>query len=67
MAYAFVKLLYRSEDIFGKLPLHRVFRPVLGALLLGLVAVASELDDSQSHACRPPSRSSRRLWATAIR
>lgn len=42
VALAFVKTLYWTEDQFKKLPLHGVFRPVLGALLLGLVAVASE-------------------------
>jgi CIC family chloride channel protein len=41
IALAFVKLLYLSEDMFRKLPLHRVFRPVLGALLLGLLAVGT--------------------------
>lgn len=40
VAYAFIKLLYWSEDAFRKLPVHRVARPVLGALLLGLVAIA---------------------------
>lgn len=39
---AFIKLLYGAEDVFRKLPVHRVARPVIGALLLGLLAVATE-------------------------
>ena len=38
----FIKLLYGSEDLFRKLPINRVLRPVLGALLLGLAAIGSE-------------------------
>lgn len=41
VAVVFVKALYFSEDVFRKLPLHRIFRPVLGAAILGLVAVGS--------------------------
>lgn len=43
VAVGFVKALYFSEDVFRKLPLHRVLRPVLGALLLGGVAVGSHM------------------------
>lgn len=42
VAWSFVKALYLSEDLFRKLPLHRILRPVLGAALLGLVALGSE-------------------------
>ncbi|MGD8452428.1 MAG: chloride channel protein [Phycisphaerae bacterium] len=42
VALAFVRLLYLSEDIFRKLPVHRVLHPVIGALLLGLLAIASD-------------------------
>lgn len=42
VALAFVKLLYYSEDVFRRLPVHRVLRPMLGALLLGLVALGSD-------------------------
>lgn len=41
VAVGFVKLLYFSEDTFRKLPIHRVLRPVFGALLLGLLTVAT--------------------------
>ena len=43
VAVALVKLLYWSEDLFAKIPVHRIFKPVTGALLLGLLAVGSEL------------------------
>lgn len=42
VAVGFVKLLYWSEDVFRLLPVHRIFKPVVGALLLGLLAVASQ-------------------------
>ena len=42
VAVAFVKLLYLSEDLFHKAPFHRILRPVAGALLLGLVALATQ-------------------------
>lgn len=41
VALAFVKLLYLSEDLFRKLPVQRAVRPVVGALLLGLLAVGT--------------------------
>lgn len=41
-AIAFVKLLYGTEDLFRKLPLHKIARPVLGALLLGFLAIGTE-------------------------
>lgn len=41
VALAFVKLLYLSEDLFRRLPVHRILRPVAGAALLGLVVLAS--------------------------
>ncbi len=41
VAVAFIKLLYGSEDLFRRLPVHRVLRPVLGALLLGGVALGT--------------------------
>ncbi|RMF76082.1 MAG: chloride channel protein, partial [Planctomycetota bacterium] len=40
VAVALVKLLYFTEDLFRKLPLHRILRPVLGAALLGLTTIA---------------------------
>ena len=43
VALSFIKLLYWLEDVFRKLPVHGVLRPVAGALVLGLIAVASEL------------------------
>lgn len=42
VAVAFVRLLYLSEDLFRKVPVHRVVRPVLGALLLGWVALGTQ-------------------------
>lgn len=38
----FIKLLYASEDLFQKLPIRRTVRPVCGALLVGLLAIACE-------------------------
>ncbi len=42
VALTFIKVLYFSEDAFRRLPVHRVARPVVGAALLGLVALGSE-------------------------
>lgn len=42
VAVGFVKLLYASEDLFRKIPLHRILRPVLGAALLGGLALGSD-------------------------
>jgi CIC family chloride channel protein len=43
VALGFVKALYFSEDLFRKLPVHRILRPVIGALFLGLVALGSQV------------------------
>jgi len=45
---SFIKLLYLSEDLFRKLPGHRVLRPVVGALLLGIVTVGVMATTSSS-------------------
>jgi CIC family chloride channel protein len=41
VAVAFIWTLYRSEDLFRKLPAHPVARPVIGGLLIGLVGVGA--------------------------
>lgn len=41
VALTYVRLLYLTEDLFRKMPGHRVARPVVGALLLGLLAVGT--------------------------
>lgn len=41
VAIAFVKLLYYTEDLLRKIPAHKIARPVIGAALLGLIALAS--------------------------
>ncbi|MBX3351575.1 MAG: chloride channel protein [Phycisphaeraceae bacterium] len=40
VAVAFAKTLYKSEDLFEKMRLHPLLKPVLGALLLGALGVA---------------------------
>ena len=35
IAVAFIKALYWTEDLFDKAPVHPVFRPVIGAAILG--------------------------------
>ena len=42
VAWAFVRLLYLSEDLFRKLPVHKIARPVIGAAMLGLLAVGTQ-------------------------
>ena len=42
VAWIFVKWLYAAEDLFRKLPIHRVWRPVIGAALLGVLAAGSD-------------------------
>lgn len=37
----FVKLLYLAEDLFRKLPVHRIVRPVVGAAMLGVMVAAT--------------------------
>lgn len=39
VAVTFVRLLYASEDLFKKLPVHRILRPVVGAAMLGGVVL----------------------------
>jgi CIC family chloride channel protein len=41
VAVSFVKLLYLSEDLFRRLPVHRILRPVVGAALLGGLVLVS--------------------------
>ena len=41
VAVTFVKALYATEDLFRKLPVHRVLKPVIGALLLGLLTIGT--------------------------
>jgi CIC family chloride channel protein len=43
VAVGLVKLLYWSEDVFKLIPVHRIFKPVTGAFMLGVLAVASHL------------------------
>lgn len=38
---AFIRLLYAAEDLFRRLPVHRILRPVAGAVLLGGLAIAA--------------------------
>lgn len=38
-----IRTLYWSEDSFRKIPVHRVMRPVFGAMLLGLLAIAMHM------------------------
>ncbi len=54
VAVAFMKALYLSEDLFRKLPVHRIIRPVIGAAMLALLAlgVNALLDEPVS---APPS------------
>lgn len=39
VAVAFVKLLYKTEDIYDRLAIPRILKPVTGALLLGILGV----------------------------
>ncbi len=41
IAVGLVKLLYFSEDAFRKIPVHRILMPVVGAAMLGLLALGS--------------------------
>lgn len=43
VAYSFIKALYFSEDFFRTLPVHRILRPALGALVLGVIAVGTTI------------------------
>ncbi|MEZ6317135.1 MAG: chloride channel protein [Phycisphaerales bacterium] len=38
--YGFTQMLHSSEDLAAKLPVHPVLRPVMGAILLGLLGIA---------------------------
>lgn len=40
VAYLFIKLLYRCEDLFDASPLPEAARPVIGGLLIGAIALA---------------------------
>ncbi|MEM9082187.1 MAG: chloride channel protein [Planctomycetota bacterium] len=40
VAVAFIKALYKSEDIADKVRLHPIAKPVIGALMLGLLGLA---------------------------
>jgi CIC family chloride channel protein len=39
VAVAFIRLLYKLEDVFHALPVHPVFRPVVGGVCVGLISV----------------------------
>lgn len=40
VAYAFTELLHFGEDVYEKVPIHPILKPVTGALLLGLLGIA---------------------------
>ncbi|TVQ61018.1 MAG: chloride channel protein [Phycisphaerales bacterium] len=40
IAVIFVRMLYASEDVAARVPVHPVVKPVIGALLLGLLGLA---------------------------
>ncbi len=50
IAVVFIKVLYFSEDIFAKAPVHPVFRPVIGASMLGALGIIYLLVMGQAHA-----------------
>ncbi|MGE3182594.1 MAG: chloride channel protein [Phycisphaerae bacterium] len=39
VAVAIIKALYFAEDMFAKLPVHRIVRPVIGAAMLGCLVI----------------------------
>lgn len=39
VAVAIIRTLYFSEDLFAKLPVHRILKPVIGAALLGSLVI----------------------------
>ncbi len=41
-SWMFVEMLHISEDAFGRINLHRIFKPVLGALLLGMLGMVGQ-------------------------
>lgn len=40
VAYAFTELLHFGEDVYERVPIHPILKPVTGALLLGLLGIA---------------------------
>lgn len=56
VAVALVRAMYVSEDLFRKLPVHRVVRPVVGALMLGVMTVLllPWLNDTPGRAANDP-------------
>lgn len=63
VAAAFVKSLYRVEDFFHGLRMHRVLRVMLGGLLVGLVGLGTEalLRQRVPHVAAEPSEGGRRF------
>ncbi len=48
VAAGFIKLLYATEDAAGKVKLHPIFKPVLGAALLGALGLGYLLIEGQT-------------------